>query len=173
MNHLAAYFSCATHYDAGYLCEIDAKTLSVENTTGVMKLPDPQTQETYGVRTTPCPEGHLTHEFLACDVQSSCWAHAAVTCGARDDHSAAFCGAALTPLPPVFPCNNGRGEVPYTLVCDRRPDCFDNSDETFCVFSPCDVITQFDCGKQQVRFVVHLGRLVVVVVVVAETLMSL
>ena len=82
MNHLAAYFSCATHYDAGYLCEIDAKTPSVENTTGVMKLPDPQTQETYGVRTTPCPEGHLTHEFLACDVQSSCWAHAAVTCGA-------------------------------------------------------------------------------------------
>ena len=148
---------CAGKRYAGFLCEADTRAPSVQNT---IRFPDPPALEAYNIRITSCPEGHLTHEFLACDAQSSCWERdvaASVSCGTRDDDSAALCGVALTPLPPSFPCSDGRGEVPYTLVCDHHPDCSDISDEKFCVFQPCDAITQFDCGNQHVRFVGHLG----------------
>lgn len=151
---------CIEKNYAGFLCEMDTRLPSVQNT---IRFPHPgNLNESNSVRTTTCPQGgHLTHEFLACDVESSCWARdvaASVSCKAtRNDDPAAFCGAALTPLPPSFPCSNGRGEVPYTLVCDHRPDCSDSSDEKFCVFPPCDVMTQFDCGNQQVRFAVDLA----------------
>ena len=156
------HFSCYTESHARYLCEtLASNSWVVDNTTAhIIKFPEPPAMplDIHSVRTASCPEGHVIHEFLACDAQSSCWARVDVLCQAsRDDDSVAFCGAALTPLPPSFPCSNGRGEVPYTLVCDHRPDCSDSSDEKFCVFLPCDVMTQFDCGNQQVRFVGDLG----------------
>ena len=75
-----------------------------------------------------CPLGHTARDFLACDIRSKCWS--------RD---ATECRAPLTPLPPSFTCTNGVERVPYTLVCDIRPDCSDDSDETFCVYPPCDL----------------------------------
>jgi hypothetical protein len=52
-------------------------------------------------------------------------------------------------LPPTFTCNNVQ-LVPYSLVCDFRPDCVDASDEDFCVYERCTGSTPFSCsdGKQ-------------------------
>ncbi|KAK7102516.1 hypothetical protein V1264_020722 [Littorina saxatilis] len=87
-----------------------------------------------------CPAGHLTHNFLSCDVQSACWAN--------DLESAVSCLAPVTPLPPMFTCTNQIERVPYTLVCDHRPDCSDHSDEDVCVFQSCSA-GFFHCGNQQ------------------------
>ena len=89
-----------------------------------------------------CPDGHMTHVYLACDVHSTCFA--------LDSSTSVSCAAPLTPLPPSFMCNNGVQHVPYTLVCDHRSDCSDRSDERFCVFTPCNVTSQFQCRNQQV-----------------------
>ena len=91
-----------------------------------------------------CPTGHMTLTFLACDVQSACWA-------SHMDSQASSCGAALMPLPPSFTCMNGVERVPYTLVCDHRSDCSDNSDENFCVFLSCPLQGKFQCTNKQVR----------------------
>nr|KAG5699356.1 hypothetical protein BaRGS_008264 [Batillaria attramentaria] len=42
--------------------------------------------------------------------------------------------------------------VPYTLVCDHRSDCNDDSDEDFCVFPPCDPLLHFMCGKHELQW---------------------
>ena len=89
-----------------------------------------------------CPDGHMTHLYLACDVQSACFA--------LDSRTSVSCRAPLTPLPPSFTCNNGVQHVPYTLVCDHRSDCSDRSDERFCVFTPCNVTSQFECKNKEV-----------------------
>ena len=89
-----------------------------------------------------CPDGHMTHVYLACDVHSTCFA--------LDSSTSVSCPAPLTPLPPSFTCNNGVQHVPYTLVCDHCSDCSDRSDERFCVFTPCNVTSQFQCRNQQV-----------------------
>ena len=94
-----------------------------------------------------CPSGHLTHDFLSCDSRSACWAASDVR-GARSR-----CLAPLSPLPPSFPCSDGVGTVPYSLVCDHRHDCSDSSDETFCHFPPCDSTNSremFQCDNLQV-----------------------
>ena len=78
-----------------------------------------------------CPKGHTTHTFLACDMISECWPEESRS---GSGSARGVCSAPLTPLPPSFACRGRGGHVPYTLVCDHRPDCFDGSDEDFCVF---------------------------------------
>ena len=87
-----------------------------------------------------CPKGHVTHSFLLCDLKSYCWAETHVSCD-----------ASLAPLPPMFECSKGADRVPYTLVCDHRPDCSDGEDEHFCVFPPCP---QWTCDNRQVNLTV-------------------
>lgn len=105
-----------------------------------LRSPDPWLSNDSHVQ---CPSRHVTHIFLACDVNSACWG--------RGYGSAFSCTAPLAPTPPSFTCNNDIEHVPYTLVCDHRPDCGDDSDEDFCHFPPCDIIHQFECGHQQVQ----------------------
>ena len=97
-----------------------------------------------------CPLGHLTHAFLACDEKTVCVQDGYVSGGASCSAAAAAAPPALKPLPPSFACDNGVQRVPYTLVCDHRPDCSDGSDESFCVFPPCDIDKPFHCGNRQV-----------------------
>lgn len=47
---------------------------------------------------------------------------------------------------PSFLCSNSVQYVPYTLLCDHRQDCADNSDEDFCQFRPCSGTTPLQCG---------------------------
>ncbi|KAK7469714.1 hypothetical protein BaRGS_00036296, partial [Batillaria attramentaria] len=89
-----------------------------------------------------CPKNHTTHDYLACDVKSDCWGK-----GYGPSYT---CDAPMTPLPPSLACASGMEFVPYTLVCDHRPDCGDSSDEAFCVFPTCDRLRgQTTCGDKQ------------------------
>ena len=96
-----------------------------------------------------CPKGHMTHVFLACDVQSDCWAEGYGELDNADVPSYAACPAQLTSLPPSFVCTDGEQHVPYTLLCDHRPDCQDRSDEDFCVFPPCTGNSLLQCSTTE------------------------
>ena len=105
-------------------------------------LPHPTSQA--GPTLLPCPSRHVTHDFLACDARSQCWAPHAPS-------SASPCRAPLASLlPPHFVCGDGAGSVPYPLVCDHRQDCGDSSDEQFCLFRPCARTQDFRCNNGQV-----------------------
>ena len=103
-----------------------------------------------------CPDGHATHVFLACDVSTFCWAGRNMTFSLRSEFwalpTAQSCQVQLpvTPLPPSFPCESDAQRVPYSLVCDHKRDCADNSDETFCSFLPCQWQHQIQCLNKQV-----------------------
>jgi hypothetical protein len=83
-----------------------------------------------------CSSGHFTHTFLANGDKSDCCVEDT-------------CTLSSTSLPPLFPCRTQDGKVPYSLVCDHMADCWDKSDEDFCVFQPCR-FEESDCGNGQV-----------------------
>ena len=101
-----------------------------------------------------CPAKHLTFSFLACDVLSQCYVE-------NDDviymeqsqgyhlPTPSACLANLTSLPPSLLCESGGHRVPYTLVCDHRDDCGDDSDEDFCVFPFCDTTVSVQCSSSK------------------------
>ena len=99
-----------------------------------------------------CPNAHLTHTFLACDAQSACWAFDS---GVLDNHlvpSVEQCPP-LNLFSPLFKCTENAQFVPYTFVCNHRRDCFDHSDEDFCVFRPCSGRATIPCStSSQVSF---------------------
>jgi hypothetical protein len=86
----------------------------------------------------PCPAGHFTHAFLACQAGSQCLSRDSETCART----------------PTFSCASRAEHVPYTYVCDHKVDCSDGSDEDFCDFPPCKG-KMFDCGNKQVRIATH------------------
>ncbi|XP_025107404.1 uncharacterized protein LOC112572091 [Pomacea canaliculata] len=89
-----------------------------------------------------CPSLHYTHTFLACDVKSECWAD-------KYDNSKT-CSTPLSSRPPLFSCINEIQRVPYSLVCDHRSHCSDDSDEKFCIFPSCPRKTNvFECDNKQ------------------------
>lgn len=92
-------------------------------------------------RFSQCPAGHRTHTFLVCDLQSECFAEDYVSCAAP-----------LTSLPPMFNCACADETVPYSVVCDHRADCRDNSDEDFCIFQACEGADWFKCSSHEVWF---------------------
>ncbi|KAK7502664.1 hypothetical protein BaRGS_00006239, partial [Batillaria attramentaria] len=124
-----------------------------ENTTSVpkMHLPVLESNETIPVPSVRCPDGHVTHLFLACDIPSACWSDDSVSGTRRSttesDNFVTSCSAPVTSLPPSFACAVSGERVPYSLVCDHRADCRDNSDEGFCVFPPCTASAPLQCGN--------------------------
>lgn len=140
----AFHSSCAEALtDAEFLCEMHSQPYEGETTSPVSPVSVPQVVgEISDATHVRCPDDHVTHTFLACDVRSACWA-----VGFGDSYS---CDAPLTPLPPMFMCTDGLERVPYSLVCDFRSDCSDDSDEDFCVFRPCALDVAFHCENQQV-----------------------
>ncbi|KAK7485638.1 hypothetical protein BaRGS_00023087, partial [Batillaria attramentaria] len=132
-----SYVECWYKHTEYYLCELETAAVNTAKSdseeSGIVTTTPPFRMSESTVLYTECPAGHLTHNFLACDVQSACWS--------RDDPS-------VSCLAPLFTCTNGYERVHYTFVCDYRPDCSDASDEDFCVLPPCQV-TEFSCGNKQ------------------------
>ena len=94
-----------------------------------------------------CPEGHVTHSFLACDQQSGCGG-TVCTFSKRTTVLSEVIFTAQIPAPKmaVFTCSNDGVTVPYSLVCDFRQDCRDKSDESFCKHPVCG---EFACTNGQ------------------------
>ena len=153
--HLVACQDAGQACHCSYLCEplheADAGGATQLLPAGLSPISGMEALTTYGykkINAVVCPSGHLTHDFLSCDSRSACWAAASDARGARSR-----CLAPLRPLPPSFPCSDGAGTVPYSLVCDHRPDCSDSSDETFCDFPPC-ARGMWQCDNLQVGLLV-------------------
>lgn len=127
--------SCSVASSSSFICEAPG---SDEETLVQMPV---SIEARWSVSVLRCPSHYYTHTFLACDVSSHCWA-------TKFDTSR--CEAPLTPLPPFFTCANEIQRVPYTLVCDHRPDCNDRSDESFCVFPACPSKNFYRCANSQV-----------------------
>ena len=131
--------SCETPAERAYVCE---KELKVEKRIGLQMPVLPRNEEIQVIHFSTCPAGHVTYNFLSCDLQAAC----------MPNHTSSifFCESSLLPPPPMFKCSNQMEHVPYPLVCDYRPDCRDHSDENFCIFPSCSG-ESFQCGNKQVR----------------------
>ncbi|KAL8619709.1 hypothetical protein ACOMHN_025795 [Nucella lapillus] len=131
---------CHDKLTSSILCEKDTK---LKNTPGVQQELIPRQQwKGDSEKYVACPLGHFTHKFLACDLLTRCWA-------GDGDVSAATCAFQPTPPPPSMSCMNGVKHIPYSLVCDHRADCGDNSDENLCVFPSCRLSGKFECANKQ------------------------
>ena len=156
---LAELGECNRATTAHYLCELPPPshghpTEEQTTTSNHLQLSRPANQTFPSIFHATCPKGHVTHNFLACDVTSACWAENYAS--SSDTWEAAgrdSCDAPLTSLPPSYACGGGRERVPYSLVCDHRDDCPDGSDEQFCVFPQCSGSSQLQCNNQQVRWI--------------------
>ena len=146
---------CNQALNVHYLCELDKirpRTQQRYTQELAMKLVRISPERSCASSSVGCPAGHVTHSFLACDVQSSCWA---TEYDSADRFwtvpSFAACPAHLTSLPPSYACASGRERVPYTLVCDFRPDCSDGSDESFCEVPSCGLGRDGDGGVKHMQ----------------------
>ena len=101
---------------------------------------------------TICPSKHWTHEFLACDAQSACWQQDSFWQRSASKTRRNMTSSCQFPFSEMFECTHSAGRVPYSLVCDHRQDCPDNSDEDFCVHPSCTSAWQFECSNKQVRW---------------------
>ena len=94
-----------------------------------------------------CPEGHVTHAFLSCDGKSRCGQSVCYFVD-RERYITEVVSAAQHSLDTVimYSCSGGDTEVSFSLLCDFRQDCVDNSDESFCHHPVC---TEFACTNGQ------------------------
>ena len=88
-----------------------------------------------------CLGGHLTHAFLSCDRTTHCVQ--AMCYFVRGERKT---GMGIAHIVPMYSCTSHGTEVSYSLLCDFRQDCADNSDESFCIHPAC---TEFSCTNGQ------------------------
>ncbi|KAL8609446.1 hypothetical protein ACOMHN_037968 [Nucella lapillus] len=143
--HLLLKHDCQRGLHLPFLCQIDEEK-PTENQPSLLHSPQialpGEIWVSHKLLVVGCPGNHVTHAFLACDDASSCWAKRTVS----GRHT---CTVPTKPHPPSFTCDNRVQKVPYSLVCDHRADCIDQSDESFCQFEPCQWF-DFHCqGTQQ------------------------
>ena len=145
---------CYRNMIVGYVCERPVKL--EKHTQPQMPASVPKEHFRADLHMT-CPSGHMTHIFLTCDLQSTCWG--------RQASSGIICEAPVRPKPPLFPCSDQFERIPYPLVCDHRPDCRDYSDENFCVFPECSAAS-FQCGNKQVVMIIMIMMHVIIILIV-------
>ena len=155
------FFGCCHDTQSNnFLCEKDwIPERTDEKSNGVserrkIKFSEPNMSPNQNFTKTVCLSGHWTRDFLACDTKSACLQNEHFMldseCGVKSNLNS-LCQSSLSTL---FQCRTGVGRVSYSLVCDHRQDCLDNSDEDFCVYPLCAGAHQFECANKQVR---HTG----------------
>ena len=94
------------------------------------------------IRLVQCSSGHSIQLFVSCEPRSEC------TPVSESTATSSRCPSTL------FACETSRDHVSYTLVCNDRRDCFDGSDETFCVYKR-DEVTYNECATPEVFVRIH------------------
>ena len=129
-DNYSVTFPCNEATNADFICEYHSET-SPTRLKPELQFPiahnSVENFRSKNVSVVTCPGGHLTHDFLSCDPVTYC--------GTRE--YVAWCDTVYGGYMPKFECENGIRTLPFTLVCDHRPDCLDNSDEEFCVYETC------------------------------------
>ena len=155
----ALYISPAVEYSA--TCEF-----SIQGNQRHKVIGSPQVPFTFRSGNTifsRCPDGHVVHQFLSSSPHYACghtlphlWTPTAHTLPHLWTPTAHTLPHLWTPTAqledgmdslrrrdqplsstPVFTCRNAITRLSYTLVCDFRHHCEDESDETFCRHPPC------------------------------------
>ena len=94
---------------------------------------------------TVCQKGHLSKDFLSCEIESDCDStHSRTVCITHDMEV------------PMFVCSESVvnkdqlsvSTVHYSHVCDFVQHCPNNLDESFCVYEPCTE-EEVSCGNGQ------------------------
>ena len=138
---------CRSAYDVDIVCEIlkrNSKTVNKAEAGLLSSVSIDPDKVVWNVRVVQCPSGHVTRDFLSCDIQGQC--------GAREYMTSCHSGSVTIAM---FVCERSRESVHYTLVCDHIQHCEDNTDEGFCQFSPCPM-SLFQCQNGQC---IGLGQL--------------
>ena len=124
-------FPCNEATNADFICEYDSETTPARPMKRELLFPVARDSvekfRAKNISVVTCPGGHVTHDFLSCDPATYC----------GKDQYVAWCKTEKGGSMPTFECDNGIRTLPFTLVCDHRPDCLDNSDEEFCVYETC------------------------------------
>ena len=129
-----------------FVCEKCVQQYDVFMPPSIDLLPGP-TPPFISKQTSPtlvvCIEGHGTHAFLSCDRESRC---GLATCyfirQTRLISEAPSAAQHSADAVAMYSCSSDDIVVSYSLLCDFRQDCADNSDESFCFHLPC---TGFAC----------------------------
>ena len=145
---------CHLNYKVGYVCE---RPVKLEKNNQPQMPASVQKEHFLTYLQMICSSGNVTHNFLSCDLQSTCWG--------RQASSGIICEAPVRPKPPLFPCSDQFERIPYPFVCDHRPDCRDYSDENFCVFPECSEAS-FPCGNKQVVMIIMITMHVITILIV-------
>ena len=134
----------------GVLCEKPAQAKHLFPTHSVEYFPDqlsmpafPRSNQSLVI----CPGRHVTHAFLSCDARSHCGQTACFFLNTTMRliqvlHAAQRSVNSVA----MYTCTGDDTEVPYSLLCDFRQDCADNSDESFCHHPHCK---EFSCTNGQ------------------------
>ena len=153
--------TCLDLKDAYYLCEFPSSTptfnTNYTTTDSGIRLTGMQDDPVFNISAVQCRNMHWTQDFLACDVHSNCWSRDDVPLQYSSNDGLAVTSAGCD-VPGAlsndlsFLCSTRSERVPFTLVCDFQPDCFDRSDEDFCTHPQCYMDNPLQCGNTgQVR----------------------
>ena len=146
----AASFSEVTSFQ---LCEKGSKDAKPrrKKQEAVPLLPLEPSSSLGGKEMALCPSGHFSHCFLAVDEHTACWEYNDVIGPAAEKKPPLMsqCRDLVVEFPVHFVCPGSGPRLSYTLVCDHRQDCWDNSDEGFCVFQSCTDRTPLKCSSTQ------------------------
>ena len=142
---------CTEISEPDFLCEVESETSYLNIARVNILFPVNQILPLSHVE---CPLGHMTLDFMACDLKSVCWSEAMTF----DSNkwlvpSYTSCPAPLTSLPPSFECGSSDYTIAFSLVCNHRSDCLDSSDEKFCKYPACAVESELMClSSKQVSY---------------------
>ena len=155
---------CREKESAHFLCEKElTPEKTSENSNGEserrkIQFPKPIWSPSQHFTKIVCLSGHLTRDFLACDKKSACLQNEHFMLERESGVKSKLNSLCQSSLSTLFQCRTGVERVSYSLVCDHRQDCLDNSDEDFCAYPVCVGAHQFQCVNKQVRHTGGGGR---------------
>ena len=131
---------CRRAYDVDMVCEFLKQNAEMVNRSEVhlgSRVSIDVDGAVWNVNVIQCPSGHVTRDFLSCDIQGQC--------GAKESMTSCHSGSVTIAM---FVCARSHESLHYTVVCDHIQHCGDNTDENFCQFSPCPM-SLFQCQNGQ------------------------